>query len=209
MEFGAGEEPFHPAVMGREEVEVGGAGMGRGWGALGEVPPDAGEYAADGVGDDVQGVAGGVHDVGADAFKEDGPADEVAGDFERGWPGVAGSQVEEVVDEKERREGAGDEQGVVEPIMKKGDVGVGLDEPAVGGVEGATGEEEGVEEVGEPLHSSARMTRPNPRPSVILRARIMEQVFQLMAPGTGPGAFSNLHGNRVGERLRREGRGGQ
>jgi hypothetical protein len=185
VEFGAGEEPFHPAIVGREEVEVGGGSGCRG--ALGELPPAPGEDGAGGVGDDVQGVAGGVHDVGANAFKEDGPADEVGGNFEGGGPGVARAEMEEVVDEKEGRQRAGDEEGVVEPVMEEGDMDVGLDEPAVGGVERAAGEEERVEQIGEPLHSSANMTRPKPRPSRTLSKMVMERVYQIMARGQKPG----------------------
>ena len=184
MKFGAGKQPFHPAIVGGEPVEVSGSN-GDG-GALGNLPPGPGEEGSGGVGDDVPRITGGVHDVGSDDFEQDGPADKVGRYFKCGWPGIPRAKVEEVMHEKQRGHRAGDEECVIEPIMKEGEMDVRFDKPAVGGVERAAGQEERVKQVGEPLHSRASMTSPKPRPRRTLSKMVMEQVFQIMARGHRP-----------------------
>jgi hypothetical protein len=101
-------------------------------------------------------------------------------DFEGCGRRIVAADAEPIVREEQRRQGAGDEEEVVEPIMKKCDVGVWLQQPAIGRVEDAAREEQGVAQIAEPLQSKARMTRPNPAASETFRTT-MDNVMGILS----------------------------
>src|SRR5581483_8440285 len=145
-----------------DEVKVGLVGAGRAPGI--PAPPQERGESSGKISHGIPGIAGGAHDMGADPFKENGPADEMAGDFPKAGPGVARAKPEQRVGEQNRRQRARDEEGVVKPVVEEGDVRVRFDEPPVGGVERAGQQKQRVANVAEPLQSNARMTRPAERP---------------------------------------------
>src|SRR5271155_4291676 len=99
------------------------------------------------------------------------------GDFSERRRIVMRSQAKPALNQQHWRQGAWDQPQVIEPIMKKGDVTVRLNQPPIGGVERAAEEKERVEDVPERPHSKARITSPNPRPISSLNKKILERIM--------------------------------
>jgi hypothetical protein len=98
-------------------------------------------------------------------FKENRPPEDMGRDFSQGRRFVVGAQTQPAMSQQQRRQGARNKQHVVEPIMKKRNVAMRLDEPAIGRVQRATGQKKRIENVAESLHSRARIIKPKPKPS--------------------------------------------
>lgn len=143
---------------------------------IGQAPPSVGDRAAAGIGDGVPGIAGGGEDVGADEFKKNGPADDVARDFAEGRCGIALANFKPALDQQEGRQCAGNEECVVEPIVEERNMAIRLDEPSIGGIERATQQKERVKDVSKGLHKSARIIKPNPNPNSSFRRKTLLKI---------------------------------
>ena len=111
--------------------------------------------------------------VRADGFKENRPNENVERDFGNGRQLVMKTQPEQAMKPKERRQRAGNQQQVIEMIVKESDMHMRLDEPSVRCVERAANEEQLVPQVGEPFHSNERITNPKATATAILNNTIM------------------------------------
>ena len=76
-----------------------------------------------------------------------------------------GAKSEPVLRQQNRRQGAGNEKQVIEPIMEEGNVAMRFDQPPVGRIKRATEQKEGVEDESKPLHKSASIIMPKPNPN--------------------------------------------
>jgi len=96
------------------------------------VPPKSGKDGPGGVGDEVTPISGGVgEEVGAGAFGDQAPHDQVQGDFREGGEAVVGAPVEFALNPEDEGQGGGDEQEVVEVILQKRDVDCWLQSPTI------------------------------------------------------------------------------
>jgi hypothetical protein len=118
----------------------------------GQMPEQPRDDSAGGVAGDIDGIGDAlVEDVGPEPLEEDGPDEEVRGDFPPARRGVVGPQAEHSIGEQEEGQRAGDEERVVEMAVEERRVGVEvrLDEEAVDGVDRERDEEDGVAGVAE------------------------------------------------------------
>ncbi|MFM1944950.1 MAG: hypothetical protein RI897_3932 [Verrucomicrobiota bacterium] len=159
-------------------------------------PVEPGGEGSGGVGGDIEGVTDCGHQMGADAFEEDGPDGEGCADLESGGVVVMSAEVEAALDIEEGGQGAGDEPEIVEMGMEEGGVCEGFEQPPVQGVGGAAGEAERVEQVAEAFQRRARMSRPNPSVMVSLSKIVMGWSIA----GEGVGGEEQVVGDLLADR---------
>jgi len=127
------------------------------------MPPKTGENSAHEIGHHVARIADGpAHDVRADQFEQDGPDKKVKGDFTHGGELVVLAQLEPALEQEQGWQGAGDQQEVIEMVVKERAVDMGLEDPPVQRVKPATDQEKTVTQIAEGLQRRARMIIPKP-----------------------------------------------
>jgi hypothetical protein len=73
-------------------------------------------------------------------------------------------------------QGAGNGKNVIEPGVKKLNVTMRLDQPAIRGIQRAANQKERIKNISEPPHNSAMIMRPNPKPSKIFNSKILDKI---------------------------------
>lgn len=127
------------------------------------MPPEPCPYPANHISNDVPRVTGSpFHNVRSDNLEQDGPDKAIETELANGWHVVIVPELEQALKPQQRRQRARYQQHIIEMIPKKWTVNAGNDYPAVQRVETAGQDEQAIEYVSEPLHSSARITKPNP-----------------------------------------------
>lgn len=103
-------------------------------------------------------------------------------DFAGFWKFIVAAQTEPALQEQDRREGAGNQQSVIEPRMKKNDVAMRLDQPAIGRVKQAANQTKRIEHISKAPHSNAKMSRPKPNPSSNFSKKTFEKITEGKIP---------------------------
>lgn len=132
-------------------------------------------------------IAGRSHDMRPDHLEQNRPSRPMRRDFPHRGHGPARSQPQRAMRQQQRRQGARNEESVVEPRMEKLNVAMRLDPPAIGRIQPATHQKKRIKNVPEPPHNKARMIRPKPKPSNTFSSRILDNITQLFCPVSKPG----------------------
>jgi len=85
--------------------------------------------------------------------------------FSAGGRPVVAAQAQPAMRQEQQRQGAGNQQAVIEPIVEESDMAMRLDEPAIERVQRAGNQEKRIENVTESIHKRARIIKPKPKPS--------------------------------------------
>ena len=137
------------------------------------IPPEAGKKSAHDIRHHVPRVAGGpAQEVRADHLEENGPHNQVKRDLAGGWHFVVSSQPDPALKLQQRRQGAGNQQQIVEVATKKRAVDTRDDGPAINCIERTSQKKQAVPPISERFHSNARITSPNATATAIFRSKL-------------------------------------
>lgn len=113
-------------------------------------PPKRGDERAEGIGEDVERIAGAaMEQAAANDFNEDRPAQQMGKNLDHGRRSIVLAQPKCTMDREQDRQRTRDEQQIVEPIVEKSAGDMRLDQETVQDVERAAAEEERVAQAGE------------------------------------------------------------
>jgi hypothetical protein len=127
------------------------------------MPPGQGGERARGVSNDIPRIARRpAYQVWARPLEESGPADQMRADFGHAGRSVMPAQPQPAMGEQKRRQRAGNEQRVIEPIMEKGRGDMRPHHPSIQHIQRACAQKKRIAQIEEPLHNNARIRTPNP-----------------------------------------------